>query len=63
MPSREGEKGSKMPKMINIASTGVKSSARLDNKPKQRYGLFAKLSLAVNVECDISKNPHIFTTR
>ena len=35
MQSRKGDKGSKMPKMINLASAGLRKSARLANKPKQ----------------------------
>ena len=35
----------------------------LDNKPKQKYGLFTKLSLALIGSCDVAKNPHIFLTR
>ena len=33
MPYREREKGSKTPKMIYLASTVLRSSARLDNNP------------------------------
>ena len=52
-----------MPKMINLASTGISKSARFDNKPKPKYGLFAKLYLAVIGVCEVAKNPHIFITR
>ena len=45
IPSHEGGKGSKTPKMINLESTGIKRSARLDNKLEQKYVLFDKLSL------------------
>ena len=48
MPYREGDKGKKgykMPKTIDLTSTDIRRSARLDNKLKQKYGLFAKLSL------------------
>ena len=33
------------------------------NKPKQKYGLFAKLSLALIGACEVAKNPHTFITR
>ena len=38
MPSRKGDKGSKgskIPKMIDLASTGLRRSSRLANKPKK----------------------------
>ena len=35
-----GEKGSKIPKMINMASTGLRISTRLANKPKQNMVYF-----------------------
>ena len=38
-------------------------SARLDNKPKQKYGLFHKLSLALIGSYDVAKNLHKFLTR
>ena len=63
MTYREGEKGSKMPKMIDLASTGLRRSSRLANKPKQKYGLFDKFSLAVIGACKVANNPHIFLTR
>ena len=50
MPFREGdkgEKGYKMPNMIDLPSTSLRSDARLDNKPKQKYGSFAKFLLSV----------------
>ena len=37
----------KLPEMIDLASTSLSKSARLASKIKQKYGLFAKLSLAV----------------
>ena len=37
--------------------------ARLADKSKQKYGLFAKFSLAVIGACGVSKTPHIFLTR
>ena len=30
------------------------------NKPKQKYGLFSKLSLSVIGACGVVNNPHIF---
>ena len=33
------------------------------NKPRQKYGLFFKLSLEVIEECEVGKNPHIFLNR
>ena len=48
-----------MTKMIYIASTGLRRSARLDNNTKQKYGLFTKFSLAVIGACEVAKNPHI----
>ena len=35
MPYHEGVKGSKMPKMIDLASTIPRVSVKLDNKPRQ----------------------------
>ena len=52
-----------MPRIIDIESTGIMRSDGLDNKPKQKYGLLAKLSLAVIVACEIAKNSHIFIPR
>ena len=63
MPSNEGLKGSKMPKMINLVSTIIRRYAGLDSKPRQKYGSFAKLSLAVTEACEVAKNPQIFLTR
>ena len=62
MPSYEGEKGSKIPKIIGLASTGIRRSASLVNKPKQKYDLFPKLSLALIGACEVANNPHIFLT-
>ena len=42
MPSREVEKGSKMPKTINLALTVNMVSSRLADKPKHKLGLFAQ---------------------
>ena len=63
MPSREGEKGWKMTNMINLALTSLSISARLDNKPKQKYGSFAKFLLSVIWACEVAKIPQIFLTR
>ena len=52
-----------MPKTIYLVSTGIRISARLDNKPKQKYCLFDKLSLVVVGVCEVDKNPHTFLTR
>ena len=52
-----------MPRIIDIESTGIMRSDGLDNKPKQKYGLSAKLPLAVFVACKVAKKPHIFITR
>ena len=49
--------------MIDLASTGRRRLARLDNKLKQKYGLFYKLSLALVVSFELAKSPHIFLTR
>ena len=49
--------------MINMASTGTRRSIRLTDKPKQKYGLFAKFSVAVIGACEVDNNPHIFLTR
>ena len=43
MPSREGEKGSKMAKMVDLSSTSIRRYASLSNKIEQTYGLFARL--------------------
>ena len=41
------EKVPKIPKMLNLASTGISRSTSIDNKPKQKCVSFAKLSLSV----------------
>ena len=46
--------------MIDMESTGLMKSARLANKPKQKYGLFDKLLLSVVGACEVDKNPYIF---
>ena len=48
--------------MLNLSSTDLRRSVRLENKPKQNYGLFYKLSLAVFGACEVAKNPHTFLT-
>ena len=48
--------------MIDLESTGLRRSAGLANKHKQKYSLFDKFSLAVIVACELDKNPHIFLT-
>ena len=63
MHSCEGEKRSKMPNVIDLASTFIRISDGLDNKPKQKYGLLSKLSLLVIVAHEVDKNSHIFITR
>ena len=49
--------------MLDLVSTGIMRSSRLGSKPKQKYGLFDKLSLAVVGSHEVAKNPHIFITR
>ena len=51
-----------MPKRIDLASTCLRRSARLANKPKRKYGLFADFLLAVIGACEVDINPHIFLT-
>ena len=65
MTSCEGYKGvkeSKIPKMLDLESTYLRRYYGLDNKPKQKYGLFAKFSLAVIRSYEVDKNLHIFIT-
>ena len=57
MPSCEGETASKIPKIIELSSTGLMRYARLANKTKQKYGLFDKGAYKV------ANNPYIFLTR
>ena len=52
-----------MPKMVDPASTVIRRSERLANKPRNIYNLFDKFSLSVVVACEVAKNPHIFLTR
>ena len=63
MPCCDGKKESKNTRIINKESTGLRRSARWDNKPRQKYGLFYKFSLEVIVACDVAKNYNIFLTR
>ena len=51
-----------MPKITDMASTGLRRYARLANKPRQKYGLFAKLSLAVIGACEVVQFTHISIT-
>ena len=37
--------------------------ARLENRTKQKYGLFHRLSLSLVGACEMSLNPHIFLSR
>ena len=52
-----------MAKLTDLESTGLRIFERLANKPRQKYDLFAKLSLAVIGSCEVAKNPQIFLTR
>ena len=56
------DKRYKIPKMINIYSTCLRISVWLDNKSKQKYGLFTKFSLEVIGAFEVAKNLHIFIT-
>ena len=48
--------------MIDPVPAGIRRYARLANKPRQKYGLFAKFPLEVIGEFEVDKNPHIFIT-
>ena len=37
---------------IDLSSTGLRRSHRFSNKPKQKYGIFDKLSLALVGACE-----------
>ena len=52
-----------MPKIIDPASTGLRISARLANKPRQKYSLFYKFSLSGIGAREVANKPHIFMTR
>ena len=49
--------------MTDLASIGIRIYARLANKPRQKYGLFDKLSLRVTGEYKAAKNPNMCMTR
>ena len=51
-----------MPKIADMESAGLRIYARLANKPRQKYGLFDKFSLAVIGACEANNNHHIFLT-
>ena len=57
------DKRIKIPKKIDLVSTSLMRSSRLDNKPKQKYGLFVKFSSEVIGACEVANNSHIFITR
>ena len=46
--------------MIDTGLTGLRRSDRLADQPKQKYGIFAKFSLAVIVACKLAENLHTF---
>ena len=48
--------------MIDLTSAGLRKHARLANKHKLTYGLFAKFSLVVVGACELDKKIHIFLT-
>ena len=52
-----------MTNMIDLTSTSLRRYARLANKPKQKYFLFAKFSWVVIGSCEVAKDPQIFLTR
>ena len=49
--------------MIDLVSTALGISTRLDNKPTHKYGLFDKFSLSVIGACEVANNTDIFLTR
>ena len=49
--------------MIDPESTDLRRSDRLYNKPKHKYRLFAKLSIAVVGSYNVALKIHIFLTR
>ena len=51
-----------MPNMIDLGSTGLRRSAKLANKTRQKDGLFSKFSLSLIRACAVANNPHIFIT-
>ena len=63
IPSFEGKELSKMANIVDLATTGLRISSRLDNKPKQKYGFFSKLLLEGVEACGMAEKYHIFLTR
>ena len=63
MTSCDVEKGRNIPKMMDLASTGIRRSARLANKPRQKYGLCAKFSLSVIGACEVANKIHTILIR
>ena len=55
--------GIKIPKLIDLASTGLRKYIILAKQPRQKYVLFAKFSLAVTWVYKVDNNPHIFLIR
>ena len=51
-----------MPNLTYLSSTFFRIYVRLDDRPRQKYGLFDKFSLVVIGACEAAKNPHIFLT-
>ena len=49
--------------MIDLATTGIRRSAKFDLKPRQKYGLLGKLSLAVIGLCEVANIPQVFLNR
>ena len=52
-----------MTKIIDLVSNVLIISYRLDNKHKQKYGLFPKFSFAVVGLCEVDLKIHIYLTR
>ena len=52
----------KMPKRIDMESTGLSRSDIMADKPKLKYVLFSIFSLSGIGACEVSKDPHIFIT-
>ena len=49
-----------MSKIVDPVTTVLSRSSRLDDKPKQNHGLFAKFSLSVVIACEVAMNPTCF---
>ena len=49
--------------MIDLASIGLRISARLANKLRQKYGVFDKFQLSVIGAYGVANKPHVFLTR